>query len=93
VDLGLSSYDRMRVHMHRMGLGRLEALSRRLAAMPLSERSCVRGLEPGRADLIIPGIILTITFMKSTGSTEMLVSDQGLLEGVFISLAGGVDDH
>jgi len=45
------------------------------------------GLEPERADLIIPGILFTINIMELFGFTNILVSDDGLLEGVLIKLS------
>jgi exopolyphosphatase/guanosine-5'-triphosphate,3'-diphosphate pyrophosphatase len=42
------------------------------------------GLEPGRADLIIPGIQFTINILESFGIDELTVSDYGLLDGVFL---------
>ena len=45
------------------------------------------GLEPERADLIIPGILFTINIMELFGFTNILVSDDGLLEGALIKLS------
>ena len=45
-------------------------------------------LDPGRADLIIPGAILTISIMEALGFEELMVSDRGILEGIVLELAG-----
>ena len=56
----------------------------RLVVLPLEERKTVMGLEPERADLIIPGIQFTINIMEIFGFDELIVSDYGLLEGVLL---------
>jgi len=84
IDLKLDTYSREKVHLHKIPLGRLCDMSRRLFALPLKERENVVGLEPGRADLIIPGIQFTINIMESFKFDELIVSDYGLLEGVLL---------
>ena len=59
-----------------------------LKNMPLNERERVRGLEPQRADLIIPGVILTISLMETFGFSTITISDKGLLEGIVLDMAG-----
>lgn len=90
MDLGLERYDAEKVHMHEIPLERLKGLSGMLESLPLGERKKARGLEPSRADLIIPGLRLTINLMEELGFRRILVSDHGLLEGVLLELAGGV---
>ncbi|MEW6162393.1 MAG: Ppx/GppA phosphatase family protein [Nitrospirota bacterium] len=84
IDLKLGTYSREKIHLHRIPLSRLRDMSRRLLALPLNERKNVVGLEPGRADLIIPGIQFTINIMESFKFDELIVSDYGLLEGVLL---------
>ncbi len=87
LDLGLAKYDRGKVHMHKITLERLQGLSRKLASMTLRERAGLDGLEPERADLIIPGITFTIKLMEALGFYVLTVSDSGLLEGILIELS------
>jgi exopolyphosphatase/guanosine-5'-triphosphate,3'-diphosphate pyrophosphatase len=54
--------------------------------LPLKEREKVRGLEPGRADLIIPGIQFTINVMDIFGFDELTINDYGLLEGALLAI-------
>jgi exopolyphosphatase/guanosine-5'-triphosphate,3'-diphosphate pyrophosphatase len=68
--------------MHRISLNRLYALRDMLLSLPLNERKDIDGLEWERADLIIPGILLTIKFMEFFGFGVITVSDHGLLEGL-----------
>lgn len=87
IDLGLETYNHEKIHAHKMSLKRLYEISERLLGLPLRERKKLRGLEPERADLIIPGILFTINIMETLGVTEMFVSDNGLLEGVLLRLS------
>lgn len=82
IDLGLERFDARRVHNHIIDLGRLEEMASYLNSMPASKRAGVKGLEPQRADLIIPGIILTISVMRAFSFPEILISSAGLLEGM-----------
>jgi exopolyphosphatase/guanosine-5'-triphosphate,3'-diphosphate pyrophosphatase len=85
VDIGLEEHSRERIHLHTIPFNRLLAMRDRLFSLTLKERETVRGLEPGRADLIIPGIQFTISVMKRFAIDELIVSDHGLLEGALLS--------
>ncbi len=87
IDIGLETYDHEKIHKHNLTLQRLHEMSERLLELPLSERKKIIGLEPERADLIIPGILFTINVMELFGFDNILVSDNGLLEGALIKLS------
>ncbi|MEW6068180.1 MAG: Ppx/GppA phosphatase family protein [Nitrospirota bacterium] len=89
IDLCLETYSREKIHLHRLSLERLLDMSRRLYPLTLDKRKKVKGLEPERADLIIPGIQFTINVMDFFGFDELTVSDYGLLEGVLIEMFQG----
>jgi exopolyphosphatase/guanosine-5'-triphosphate,3'-diphosphate pyrophosphatase len=84
IDLGLETYSREKIHLHRLPLSKLQDMSKNLLALPLIERKKVKGLEPGRADLIIPGIQFTINTMKFFQFDELTISDYGLLDGLLL---------
>jgi exopolyphosphatase/guanosine-5'-triphosphate,3'-diphosphate pyrophosphatase len=84
IDLGLKTYSREKIHLHRLPLSRLKDMGKKLLALPLIERKKVKGLEPERADLIIPGIQFTINTMGFFQFDELTISDYGLLEGVLL---------
>jgi exopolyphosphatase/guanosine-5'-triphosphate,3'-diphosphate pyrophosphatase len=87
IDIGLKVYDHEKIHRHNISLEKLYDISGRLISIPLSERKKIIGLEPERADLIIPGILFTISIMELFGFDNLLVSDNGLLEGALIKLS------
>jgi len=86
IDLGLEGYNPERLHGHTISLERLYNIRDRLISLPFKERQAIPGLEPERADLIIPGILLTIRIMEVAGLSEIMVSDYGLLEGIMITM-------
>jgi exopolyphosphatase/guanosine-5'-triphosphate,3'-diphosphate pyrophosphatase len=86
VDLGLDAYSRKKIHLHRISLEKLRAMSENLLSLPLEKRKRVKGLEPERADLIIPGLQFTIKVMDFFRFDELTVSDYGLLEGLLLEI-------
>lgn len=86
IDLGLETYSREKIHLHIVSLNRLLDMGKKLLRLPLNERKKVRGLEPERADLIIPGIQFTIKLMDFLKLSELTISDYGLLEGVLFEV-------
>jgi len=93
IDLHLEMYSREKIHLHRISLNKLLEMRDRLVSLPVKERMKVIGLEPGRADLIIPGIQFTIKIMEGFGFDELTVSDYGLLEGVLLEALKEKDEE
>jgi exopolyphosphatase/guanosine-5'-triphosphate,3'-diphosphate pyrophosphatase len=88
LDLDLARYDAARVQGHRLARSRIAALLARLGALTIAERAGLPALEPGRADLVIPGIALTLAVLDGLGLTELVVSDTGLREGILLDAFG-----
>lgn len=86
VDLALDAYVRTSIHLHRIPLTKLRKMQRRFLGLSLSERKHIQGLEPERADLIIPGAQFTMRVMELFNFSELTVSDYGLLEGALSTL-------
>src|SRR5204863_222921 len=60
LDLGLRHYDPRRVQGHTLARAAIEAQRARLASLSAAERADLPCLEPGRADLILPGIAVVL---------------------------------
>ena len=88
LDLGLSAYDAARVQGHRLGADAIQRLTAWLAALPLAERARIPGLEPGRADVIVPGAVVLASALAGLGLPAALVSDSGLREGILLDAIG-----
>lgn len=93
IDLSLEKYSREKIHLHTIPNRRLKKMYTELSSISLRERKHVRGLEPERADLIIPGLHFTINAMDFFHFKELTVSDYGLLEGVLIELRDSVEKN
>jgi exopolyphosphatase/guanosine-5'-triphosphate,3'-diphosphate pyrophosphatase len=90
LDLGLETYDGARVQGHRLRGTAVRSLRDRLGALPVAGRARLPCLEPGRADLIIPGIAIVEAVLVGLGLAELRVSDAGLREGILLDLVGWV---
>jgi exopolyphosphatase/guanosine-5'-triphosphate,3'-diphosphate pyrophosphatase len=84
LDLGLARYDVTRVHGHRLGRAALERLRDRLGALTVEQRAALPCLEPGRADLIVPGVAIVLAALDATGTAGVVASDWGLREGIMV---------
>lgn len=82
IELGLSSYDREKVHGFRLTLGALTALRERLWALPLERRKELSGLHPLRADVILAGVVIAEHILRRVGADACLVSDRGVRWGL-----------
>jgi len=90
LDQELQAYDPARVQGHVLERPRIERLLKRLGALSAAARATLPCLEPGRADLIIPGIAICLAVMDRFGAAAVSVSDSGLREGILIQhLSGG----
>lgn len=85
--LQLEEYDRELVDGVVLGRGWLRECLTRLAGLKSRERAGIPGLEPGREDIIVAGLLVVMEIMEAFGFTEMTVSEAGLLEGVLMDLA------
>jgi exopolyphosphatase/guanosine-5'-triphosphate,3'-diphosphate pyrophosphatase len=92
IDLGLIAYARGKIHLHTITLSGLYALWKKLSAVSLEERRKIKGLEPERADLIIPGIQFTIKIMKSLNFDKLIISDYGLIEGALFDIEKNISE-
>lgn len=87
IDIGLTDYDYSKVNNHIIDTVRIREIFNRLSPLSPSERlRQIIGLEEGREDLIIAGILLTLKSMEMFDSKSLKVSDFGLLEGVMINI-------
>jgi len=85
ISLEMQEYDYRRVNNHILDRGEIRRIFDILLPMSPSRRLTVPGLEPGREDLIIAGILVTLHTMDIFGFERMKVSDYGLLEGLIVA--------
>ena len=87
LDLGLESYDRDRVHGHRLGRDGARAQLERLAKLPLAERRTVPALEPERAPVIVAGAVILVETLDFFGLDAIEVSEHDILDGAALAAA------
>ena len=76
------------VHGYELKRGRLERLIGRIAELPVSERARrIPGLQSDRADIILAGAVVVAGAMRNAGAGRLVVSGQGLREGLFFEYA------
>ena len=63
----------------------LGGLVERLAELPAAERSSIRGIKDGRADLILAGALVVEAVLDAGGFEAVEVTEAGLREGVFFA--------
>jgi exopolyphosphatase/guanosine-5'-triphosphate,3'-diphosphate pyrophosphatase len=88
LDLGLAAYDAGRVQGHVLRRGAVERLLARLGGLTLAARAALPCLEPGRADVLIPGIAICLAAMERLGFDALTVSDRSLREGILCEILG-----
>jgi exopolyphosphatase / guanosine-5'-triphosphate,3'-diphosphate pyrophosphatase len=84
LDLGLVDYDGTRVQGHVLSRAAVDGLAARLGRLTVAERAALPCLEPGRADLIVPGTAIVTVTMDLAGVESLRVSDYGLREGLLM---------
>ena len=87
LDRGHEAYDPERTHGHRLALASVEAQLERLAALTTEERIDATGVEPGRASVIVAGIVVLREVMRAYGLDEIEVSERDVLHGAALAAA------
>jgi len=86
MDLGMTAYDWHRINNHRLELSTIDSLIERLEPLSATAREELPGMEKGRGDLIVPGLLTVAAIMRRLHRSALAVSDFGLLEGSLLSL-------
>ncbi|MCL2529217.1 MAG: Ppx/GppA family phosphatase [Coriobacteriia bacterium] len=82
---GITRYDRALVHGKRLTKAQLEAIITSLSLLKLEDRKQVPGLDPGRAPVIIGGLITLATLMEALHIDSLVVSDTDILQGILLA--------
>jgi exopolyphosphatase/guanosine-5'-triphosphate,3'-diphosphate pyrophosphatase len=86
IKLEMVDYDYRKVNNFIISRGDIDEIFQRLSQMDPQERLAVKGLEKGREDLIIAGLVIINSVMDRFGFNRLKVSDFGLLEGLALSV-------
>ena len=87
VKLELAVYRRELVHGHVLTVDELEAAALRFRAMTSAQRGRLPGIQKGREDVILAGVLLAREACRLFGLAQVTVSEADLLDGIALSLA------
>jgi exopolyphosphatase/guanosine-5'-triphosphate,3'-diphosphate pyrophosphatase len=87
LDLGLDEYDPERTHGHLIAREAVDRWLERLAAMTLAERLRVPGIEPGRAPVIVAGLVILREIIAAYGLAGIEASEHDILHGAALAAA------
>ncbi|PMP67981.1 MAG: hypothetical protein C0190_02250 [Thermodesulfobacterium geofontis] len=86
LDLKLNQYIPEKLHGHRITKESLEKLIKKLSNFDLERLRRVKGMEEGREDIVIPGILIYSGISEHFNKESLLLSEYGILEGTLLSL-------
>lgn len=82
--LGLDKFEANKVDGLNITIAQIEDVLNKLIPMPIEELYGMGDYMTGRADIVIPGILILKCFMKKFGFGSVKVSTKGLRYGVFL---------
>lgn len=81
----METYDSSRVHKARVSRQELLEVYERLAALPLSARKKVVGLDPKRAPVMVAGLLILLEVLDFAGIDAFTVSETDILHGITLA--------
>jgi exopolyphosphatase/guanosine-5'-triphosphate,3'-diphosphate pyrophosphatase len=83
---GIPVYDPDVTHHAVLTHGDVRMLARRLESLTYAQRKRIKGLDPGRADVIVAGAEILLMVMEAFDMAEVLTSEKDILDGLVIQL-------
>ena len=83
----METYDSTRVHKARVSRRELLEVYERLAALPLSKRMQVVGLDPKRAPVMVAGLLILLEVLDFAGIDAFTVSETDILHGITLAVS------
>jgi len=88
LDLGLAAYDAGRIHGHVLTRAAIREQGARLAPLTAAERRALGPIEPGRAPVLVGGILVLEAALDRLGLPAVEVSERDILHGIALLAAG-----
>jgi exopolyphosphatase / guanosine-5'-triphosphate,3'-diphosphate pyrophosphatase len=85
---GITEYDSKLVHKQQVTRAELDGQYDELKAMTTAVRQQVPGLDPGRAPVIVAGLLIMQAVMDLAGVRAFTVSETDILHGIILDAAG-----
>ena len=86
LDLKLTKYVPEKLHSHRVYRDRIEKLVKRLSSYDLERIQKIKGMEKGREDIALPGLLVYSCLIDYFKKDSLVISEYGILEGTLLSL-------
>jgi exopolyphosphatase / guanosine-5'-triphosphate,3'-diphosphate pyrophosphatase len=86
--LGLEAYSKEKIHGLCISIKEIGDVLYKLKNISIKEKGAVRGMEKGREDIILQGIILVKEIMGYFDAQEIVVSARGVRYGVIFEEMG-----
>jgi exopolyphosphatase/guanosine-5'-triphosphate,3'-diphosphate pyrophosphatase len=83
-----TAFDKEKVHGMKVSAALLDEWIARLARMTIAGRKALPGMEAGREDLLLQGMVLMREIMRVFGAGEFSVSTYGARYGVIYEATG-----
>lgn len=80
--MGLSQFDKSKIHGYPITIRNLNHWINKLSHMTIAQRKAMPGMEPGREDLLLQGMILMREILASFKADQFVVSTYGARYGV-----------
>jgi exopolyphosphatase/guanosine-5'-triphosphate,3'-diphosphate pyrophosphatase len=87
IKMSMKEYEPKKINGFIMSKEDIKKIFRLICEKNIEERLKIIGLEKGREDLIIPGTFILLYVMDNLNIDKMIVSDNGLREGVALAAA------
>jgi len=87
IEMHMANYDQIKVNGFEIDKQQIEGILKKLCSMTAEKRLLVPGMEVGRQEVLIPGILITLELMSMLGMEKLTVSDFGLREGLVVAVA------
>jgi len=84
MDQQMERYTPKRIHNYRLSWDAIRRILDGMVSRTHAQRRELKGLEPGREELMVAGTLILLECMERFGFVECLVSDYGLREGILI---------
>lgn len=87
IDMEMTEYDFNKVNGYKITKEKVIEILNKVSATPYNKRLEIKGMDKGREDLIIPGILIILDILSKTNIDIITVSDFGLREGAVVRAA------
>ena len=83
---GVAVYDPDVTHHLVLTHGDVRRLARRLESLPFEKRRRVKGLDPGRVDVIVSGAEILLCVMETFDIGDVTASEKDILDGLVLEM-------